>query len=142
TGAAPNVCSDWRDEIRERIHERVGGVADRVARGQWRQQRQYQVRPGPDAINRKGLSGVRIVLLETEPRGYVEESCEADRGIEQKPRKLLAGSREPGLQNLVHEPPRHCHVVERICQTLAHGLWQRCSPNLGGGLQLITIENV
>ena len=57
-------------------------------------------------------------------------------------RKLLAGCREPGLQNLIYEPHRHRQVVECICETVPHRLWKYFRPNFGRRLQTVMIDVV
>src|SRR6202167_3023179 len=123
-GAAPHIGADRSDEPREWIHERVGGEPERVTHVQRGQQRHYQVRPGPNAVEGKGLSGVRVSLLDTQARGDVKESHDADGRVDYKARELQASGGQPALQNLVHEPLWHIQVVEGVGQTLSELLWQ------------------
>src|SRR6202043_3715043 len=86
--------------------------------------------------------GVGVTLLEAQARGNVEESGKADATVDHKSRELDTCSRQPTLQDLVHEPLRHRQIVERVAQTLSRRLWQRFRPNFGGRLYRIMIDVV
>src|SRR3990172_11137537 len=90
-----------RQEVGQRVHQTVDALADAVTDRQRLEQRQDQVRAGAGAPDGPRLAEGLLALLDVPVLRGVEETADAERAVDQKPRHLAARPAPLALEQAV-----------------------------------------
>ncbi|MNJ46688.1 hypothetical protein D3C77_418250 [compost metagenome] len=114
-------------------------LADRITNRAWTKQRQHHVRPAGDAPVTEGLAKVLIIALQAHLGAYIEETGQAEGGVDDQASGVDASSVRLELQHVVGQvgdiTQVEEHVVDTIFQKLgSDGLVPFCQRLEGVGI--------
>src|SRR5690606_6138497 len=117
-------------------------LAERVARGARPQERQHQIGAASQAPDAEGLAEVLVVPGQAHRSRHVEETEQAEGGVEDQSTGVHAGVMELGLQQVVAQVDDIAEVGEDVVHALLEKVRGDLLVTLGQRLQGVGVDRV